>query len=65
MYCSTAVINLIVLWFNKQCMLRDIIPKYAKIKINNNSEVATKVKHFNEKLSIKLKSKILYQKLNI
>ena len=52
------------IWFNKQCEYRNIIPKYAKIKINNNGEVATKVKKFSEKLWIKLEIRHLYGKLN-
>ena len=28
------------IWFNKQCLINKITPKYAKIKINNKSKVA-------------------------
>ena len=28
------------IWFNKQCLINKITPKYAKITINNKSKVA-------------------------
>ena len=32
------------IWFNKQCLINKITPKYAKIKINNKRKVANQVK---------------------
>lgn len=52
------------IWFNKQCLCRGVIPKYAKIKIRNNSEVAKKVKAHSEKLWLRLEIKNLYAKVN-
>lgn len=52
------------IWFNKQCMFKGITPKYAKVKINNNSDVAKKVKAISERLWVRLEIRHLYGKLN-
>ena len=31
------------IWFNKQCLANNVIPKYAQVKIKNKNAVAKKV----------------------
>jgi len=52
------------IYFNKQCLNKNIIPTYAKIKINikNSSTAATKTKEKAQKMRLKEEIKFLYKK---
>ena len=52
------------IWFNKQCLDNNVIPKYAQVKIKNKNSVAKKVKEQSEKLWIKLEIRSLYGLIN-
>ena len=52
------------IWFNKQCLWYKVTPKYANIKINNESRIAKRVKYSAERTWIKIGIKTLYGKLN-
>ena len=54
-------ITLSKIWFNKQCLLNNIIPKYAKIEIKGSSDIQKKVKKLSEQLWVKQEIKYLYQ----
>lgn len=52
------------IWFNKECLRRNIIPKYAKVNIKDKSNTARKVKAYSESMWIKTEIKYLYSQLN-
>ena len=52
------------IWFNKECLRNNIVPKYARVKINNKNNVAQKVKITSEILWVKTEIKALYGQLN-
>ena len=48
--------------FNKICLYKNVIPNYAKIKINETSRMARKTEQFASKYRIKEEIKFLYGK---
>lgn len=48
--------------FNKECIRNNLIPKYASIKINNNSKIATKIKERAQIMWLKEELRYLYMK---
>jgi hypothetical protein len=48
--------------FNKQCLARNLIPKYARIKISGHSLPATHTKNKAEEIRVKNEIKFLYLK---
>ena len=52
------------IWFNKQCLDNNVIPKYAQVKFKNKNSVAKKVKEQSEKLWIKLEIRSVYGLIN-
>ena len=48
--------------FNKICLYKNLIPNYAKIKINETSRIARKTEQFASKYRIKEEIKFLYRK---
>ena len=52
------------IWFNKQCVSNNDIPKYGRGNIKNSSNVAKEVKEQNEKLWVRLEIRSLFGLVN-
>jgi len=51
------------IYFNKQCLVKKVIPKYAKLKFTNNSPVSQMTTNKAQVIQIKDEIKFLFKKI--